>query len=286
VLIETILGAFEMDEILFELREHSAGLNCGRWDYIFSFIKKFRDRPDFVLPDRATVTMDRHFLKSYVDLLIATCHRRGIHAMGGMAAQIPIKSDPEANARALEKVRQDKLREVNAGHDGTWVAHPGLVPVAREIFDRFMPQPNQIGIARNAPEVKGADLLTVPEGDITEAGIRLNIDVGIRYLASWMNGNGCVPIYGLMEDAATAEISRAQLWQWARHGARTKEGGTVSGASVNAAIAGELEKMRREFGEAAFEAGRFEAAGRLFGEMVTGEEFAEFLTLGAYDYID
>ena len=286
VLIETILAAFEMDEILYELREHSAGLNCGRWDYIFSFIKKFRDRPDYVLPDRATVTMDRHFLKSYVDLLIATCHRRGIHAMGGMAAQIPIKSDPEANARALEKVRQDKLREVNAGHDGTWVAHPGLVPVAREIFDRFMPQPNQIDIARNAPEVKGSDLLAVPEGDITEAGIRLNIDVGIRYLASWMNGNGCVPIYNLMEDAATAEISRAQLWQWARHGARTKEGGTVSGASVNAAIAGELEKMKREFGDSAFEAGRFEAAGRLFGEMVTGEEFAEFLTLGAYDYID
>ena len=286
VLIETILAAFEMDEILYELREHSAGLNCGRWDYIFSFIKKFRDRPDYVLPDRATVTMDRHFLKSYVDLLIATCHRRGIHAMGGMAAQIPIKSDPEANARALEKVRQDKLREVNAGHDGTWVAHPGLVPVAREIFDRFMPQPNQIGVARNTPQVSGADLLAVPEGDITEAGIRLNIDVGIRYLASWINGNGCVPIYNLMEDAATAEISRAQLWQWARHGARTKEGGTVSGASVNAAIAGELEKMKREFGDSAFEAGRFEAAGRLFGEMVTGEEFAEFLTLDAYNYID
>jgi malate synthase len=286
VLIETILAAFEMDEILFELREHSAGLNCGRWDYIFSFIKKFRDRPEFVLPDRASVTMDRHFLKSYVDLLIATCHRRGIHAMGGMAAQIPIKSDPGANASALEKVRQDKLREVNAGHDGTWVAHPGLVPVAREIFDRFMPQPNQIGIARDAPHVSAADLLTVPQGEITEAGIRLNIDVGIRYLATWMSGNGCVPIYGLMEDAATAEISRAQLWQWVRHGARTKQGGTLSGAAVNAAIAGELEKLRRELGGSAFEAGRFEAAGRLFGEMVTGQEFAEFLTLAAYEYID
>ena len=286
VLIETILAAFEMDEILFELREHSAGLNCGRWDYIFSFIKKFRDRPEFVLPDRASVTMDRHFLKSYVDLLIATCHRRGIHAMGGMAAQIPIKSDPGANASALEKVRQDKLREVNAGHDGTWVAHPGLVPVAREVFDRFMPQPNQIGIARDAPHVSAADLLTVPQGEITEAGIRLNIDVGIRYLATWMSGNGCVPIYGLMEDAATAEISRAQLWQWVRHGARTKQGGTLSGAAVNAAIAGELEKLRRELGGSAFEAGRFEAAGRLFCEMVTGEEFAEFLTLAAYEYID
>jgi malate synthase len=286
VLIETILAAFEMEEILFELREHSAGLNCGRWDYIFSFIKKFRDRPEFVLPDRASVTMDRHFLKSYVDLLVATCHARGIHAMGGMAAQIPIKSDPAANARALEKVRQDKLREVNAGHDGTWVAHPGLVPVAREIFDRFMPQANQIDIARDTPRVTGADLLTVPEGDVTEAGISLNIDVGIRYLASWMSGNGCVPIYSLMEDAATAEISRAQLWQWVRHGARTKEGGTVGSAAVNAAISGQLEKLRRELGGSAFDAGRFEAAGRLFGEMVTGEEFAEFLTLAAYDYID
>jgi malate synthase len=286
VLIETIFAAFEMEEILFELREHSAGLNCGRWDYIFSFIKKFRGRPDFVLPDRASVTMDRHFLKSYVDLLIDTCHARGIHAMGGMAAQVPIKSDPEANARALDKVRQDKLREVHAGHDGTWVAHPGLVPVAREVFDRFMPLPNQIDIARDTPRVSAADLLTVPEGDITEAGIRLNIDVGIRYLASWMSGNGCVPIYGLMEDAATAEISRAQLWQWARHGAHTKEGSAVSGASLNAAIAGELEKLRRELGGPAFDTGRFEAAGRLFGEMVTGEEFAEFLTLAAYDYID
>ena len=286
VLIETILAAFEMDEILFELREHSAGLNCGRWDYIFSFIKKFRDRPEFVVPDRASVGMDRHFLKSYVDLLIATCHRRGVHAMGGMAAQVPIKNDPEANARALEKVRQDKLREVHAGHDGTWVAHPGLVPVAREVFDRFMPQANQIGVARETPRVTAADLLAVPEGDITEAGIRLNIDVGIRYLASWMNGNGCVPIYSLMEDAATAEISRAQLWQWVRHGVRTKEGGTVSRTSVNGTIAAELEKVRREVGDAAFEAGRFEAAGRLFGEMVTGEKFAEFLTLAAYDYID
>ena len=286
VLIETILAAFEMEEILFELREHSAGLNCGRWDYIFSFIKKFRDRPEFVLPDRASVTMDRHFLQSYVDLLIATCHARGIHAMGGMAAQIPIKSDPAANARALEKVRQDKLREVNAGHDGTWVAHPGLVPVAREIFDRFMPQPNQIGIARDTPRVSGTDLLSVPQGDVTEAGISLNIDVGIRYLASWMCGNGCVPIYSLMEDAATAEISRAQLWQWVRHGTRTKEGGTVGSAAVHASIAGQLETLRRELGGSAFDAGRFEAAGHLFGEMVTGEEFAEFLTLAAYDYID
>jgi len=286
VLIETILAAFEMEEILFELREHSAGLNCGRWDYIFSFIKKFRDRPDFVLPDRATVTMDRHFLKSYVDRLIEICHRRGIHAMGGMAAQIPIKSDPEANARALEKVRQDKLREVNAGHDGTWVAHPGLVPVAREVFDRYMPQPNQIAVPREAPQVTAADLLAVPQGEITGAGLLLNIDVGIRYLASWISGNGCVPIYGLMEDAATAEISRAQLWQWVRHGARKQDGSSITSSAVNESLANNLEKLRQELGGPAFDAGRFEEAGRLFGEMVTAPEFAEFLTLRAYDYID
>ncbi len=286
VLIETILAAFEMEEILFELREHSAGLNCGRWDYIFSFIKKFRDRPEFVLPDRASVTMDRHFLKSYVDLLIDICHRRGIHAMGGMAAQIPIKSDPEANGRALEKVRQDKLREVKAGHDGTWVAHPGLVAVAKEIFDQYMPQANQIAVPREAARVSAADLLAVPEGDITEAGLRVNIDIGIRYLASWLSGNGCVPIYSLMEDAATAEISRAQVWQWVRHGARTREGTIVSGPMVSAAIAAQLEQQRRESGAPAFDAGRFDLAGRLFEDMVTGEEFPEFLTLAAYEHID
>src|SRR5215471_14292517 len=251
VLIETILGAFEMDEILFELRDHSSGLNCGRWDYIFSFIKKFRHRPDFLLPDRATVTMDRHFLQSYVDLLVATCHRRGIHAMGGMAAQIPLK-DPAASERALEKVRQDKLREVKAGHDGTWVAHPGLVAVAKDVFDRFMPSANQIGAVRPAPNISAADLLQVPEGEITEAGVRTNVDVGVRYLAAWIGGNGCVPIYGLMEDAATAEISRAQLWQWARHEARTREGRPVTADSVRQAIAEELEKMRAGFGAKRF----------------------------------
>jgi malate synthase len=286
VLIETILAAFEMEEILFELREHSAGLNCGRWDYIFSFTKKFRDRPDFVLPDRASVTMDRHFLKSYVELLIATCHRRGIHAMGGMAAQIPLRNDPEANARALEKVRQDKLREVHAGHDGTWVAHPGLVAVAKEVFDRFMPGASQIGVAREAAGITAADLLAVPEGDITEAGLRLNIDIGIRYLASWLSSNGCVPIYGLMEDAATAEISRAQVWQWVRHGVRTGEGHVVTGAMVSAAIAAQLEEQRRELGATVFDAGRFSLAGRIFEDMVTGAEFPEFLTLAAYEYID
>ena len=285
VLIETILAAFEMDEILFELREHSSGLNCGRWDYIFSFIKKFRHRPDFLLPDRATVTMDRHFLQSYVDLLVATCHRRGIHAMGGMAAQIPLK-DPAASERALEKVRQDKLREVKAGHDGTWVAHPGLVAVAKDVFDRFMPSANQIGAVRPAPNVSAADLLQVPEGEITEAGVRTNVDVGIRYLAAWIGGNGCVPIYGLMEDAATAEISRAQLWQWVQHEARMREGRPVTADSVRQAIAEELEKMRVEFGVERFSAGGFEQAGRLFGDLVTGPEFAEFLTLPAYEYLN
>ncbi len=197
VLIETILAAFEMDEILYELREHSSGLNCGRWDYIFSFIKKFRNRPDFILPDRSEVTMTQHFLNSYVQLLIQTCHRRGIHAMGGMAAQIPIKSDPAANEKALEKVRQDKLREVKAGHDGTWVAHPGLVPIAKDIFDAGMKEPNQIALRRDEVKVAAQDLLTIPPGSVTEAGLRWNIDVGLQYLANWLTGNGCVPLYNL-----------------------------------------------------------------------------------------
>src|SRR5690349_579969 len=242
VLIETILAAFEMDEILYELREHSAGLNCGRWDYIFSFIKKFRNRPDFVLPDRSTVTMERHFLKSYVDLLIRTCHRRGIHAMGGMAAQIPIKNDPEANNRAIEKVRNDKLREVRAGHDGTWVAHPGLVGIAKEIFDAHMQTPNQISVSRSEVSVAPADLLAVPEGDITQNGLEMNIDIGIQYLEAWIGGNGCVPIYNLMEDAATAEISRTQVWQWVRHGARLDDGRTIDAALVQRTIPQQLEK--------------------------------------------
>src|SRR5215472_17173841 len=237
VLIETILASFEMDEILYELRDHSAGLNCGRWDYIFSFIKKFRSRPDFVLPNRAQVTMDRHFLNSYVLLLIKTCHRRGIHAMGGMAAQIPIKNDPAANETALEKVRQDKLREVRAGHDGTWVAHPGLVPVAKEVFDTYMKTPNQISRKPNDVTITASDLITVPEGDITEQGLRWNIDVGLQYLAAWLGGNGCVPIYNLMEDAATAEICRAQVWQWLRHG-------RVKHAQVQKALNTTMERLR------------------------------------------
>ena len=276
VLIETILAAFEMDDFLYELREHSAGLNCGRWDYIFSFIKKFRNRLDFVLPDRSTVTMDKHFLKSYVDLLIQTCHRRGIHAMGGMAAQIPIKNDPEANEKALDKVRQDKLREVHAGHDGTWVAHPGLVPVAKEIFDTHMTGANQLDRSREDVRVTAKDLLTVPEGPITEEGLRWNIDVGLQYLESWLRGSGCVPIYNLMEDAATAEISRAQVWQWLRHEAKIN-GRRITREWVREVIADQKSKLNGR---------RVAEAAEIYDRMMTSPEFAEFLTLVAYDYID
>jgi malate synthase len=277
VLIETILAAFEMDEILYELREHSSGLNCGRWDYIFSFIKKFRNRPDFVLPDRSTLTMEKHFLKSYVELLIQTCHRRGIHAMGGMAAQIPIKNDPAANEKALEKVRQDKLREVNAGHDGTWVAHPGLVPIAKEIFDRRMKEPNQISRRRDDVQVQAKDLLDVTKGKITEEGLRWNIDVGLQYLESWLRASGCVPIYNLMEDAATAEICRSQVWQWVKHGARLSDGRPVTQEMVRQTIAEQKNKLK---------GGRMAEAAEIFERMMTSADFAEFLTLVAYDYID
>jgi malate synthase len=278
VLIETILGAFEMDEILYELRDHSSGLNCGRWDYIFSFIKKFSAREDFMLPNRALVSMDRHFLASYVGLLIQTCHRRNIHAMGGMAAQIPIKNDPEANERALEKVRQDKLREVKAGHDGTWVAHPGLVSIAKEIFDAHMPGPNQIDNKRNDVFVTAKDLLMVPDGEISEQGLRMNIDVGIQYMAAWLSGNGCVPIYNLMEDAATAEISRSQVWQWVHHGASMSDGRPVTPDLVRQTVAEEAAKLKDK--------PNVERAAKLFEEMMLKPEFTEFLTLVAYDNID
>jgi malate synthase len=286
VLIETILASFQMDEILYELRDHSAGLNCGRWDYIFSYIKKFREHPQFVVPNRAQVTMDKHFLASYVKLLIEICHRRGIHAMGGMAAQIPIKNDPQANEAALAKVRADKQREVNAGHDGTWVAHPGLVPIAKEIFDAGMKTPNQIGVRKPAANVSPADLLKVPEGDITEDGLRLNVDVGLQYLEAWLRGNGCVPIYNLMEDAATAEISRAQVWQWVRHKARMADGRVVDKDLVRKTIAGEMDKLKQRLGEEGYAASQFPLAGKLFEQMMTRDEFDEFLTLVAYDYID
>jgi malate synthase len=286
VLIETILAAFEMDEILYELRDHSAGLNCGRWDYIFSFIKRFRGHPTFVLPDRATVTMDRSFLKAYVDLLVKTCHRRGIHAMGGMAAQIPIKNDAQANDEAIERVRADKLREVRAGHDGTWVAHPGLVPVAREIFDAHMKTPNQIRIARDDVAVSAQDLIAVPEGAITEKGLRTNINVGVLYLESWLRGAGCVPLYNLMEDAATAEISRAQVWQWIRHGARMDDGRVVTRELVQATLKQEMDRIRETVGEKTFAAGRYETASKLFAEIMTNEDFVEFMPSFAYDFLD
>ncbi len=286
VLIETILAAFQMDEILWELKDHSAGLNCGRWDYIFSFIKTFANRPDFLLPDRGQVTMDSRFLHAYVELLIHTCHRRGIHAMGGMAAQIPIKGDEEANARAIEQVRQDKLREVRAGHDGTWVAHPGLIPVARAIFDEHMPTPHQIDNTRDDVDVDASDLLAVPDGTITRAGLRHNVDVGIQYLEAWLRGSGCVPIYNLMEDAATAEISRTQVWQWVRHAATLDDGATVSAAIVEETILEVLKSIRDRLGASQFANSQFTLAGRLYKDMMIAPELGEWLTTVAYEHID
>src|SRR3984885_14617559 len=264
VLIETILAAFEMDEILFELREHSAGLNCGRWDYIFSFIKKFRNQPAAVLPDRGAVTMETPFLKAYVDLLIHTCHRRGAHAIGGMAAQLPRRGDPAANEAAMAKVHADKLREARAGHDGTWIAHPALAPIATEVFDALMPGPNQLHVKRDEVRVGAADLLRVPEGAITDAGLRHNIRVGVQYIEAWLGGNGCVALYHLMEDAATAEICRAQLWQWLRHGARTSDGQPVSGERLDRPLSAELDRIHEEVGAARLSGGVFPTAARLF----------------------
>jgi malate synthase len=283
-LVETLPAAFEMDEILYELRDHSAGLNCGRWDYIFSFIKKRAMDPAAVLPDRAEVTMDKGFLRAYVELLIQTCHRRGVHAMGGMAAQIPIKEDPAANEAALAKVRADKLREVGAGHDGTWVAHPGLVGLAREMFDRGMPGKNQIAVSRPVTKVTREDLLRVPEGHKTEKALRHNVKVGIRYLEAWLCGNGCVPLYHLMEDAATAEISRAQAWQWLHHGARLDGAdGPLTRAAFLGMVEEEMHVVRREVGEARFEKGKFAEARALFERLSVSESFTEFLTLPAYE---
>jgi malate synthase len=285
VLIETILAAFEMDEILWELRDHSAGLNCGRWDYIFSFIKTFQAHPRFMMPDRVTVTMQAHFLKSYVDLLIQTCHRRGIHAMGGMAAQIPIKNDPAANDAAMEKVRQDKLREVKAGHDGTWVAHPGLVMIAQEVFDAHMKTPHQIQVKREDVKVSAADLLDVPEGPITDQGLRLNVDVGIQYLESWLRGNGCVPIYNLMEDAATAEISRTQVWQWMHHGAVLSTGYKITAAMIRDTIKTQLARIESGLGRERYGKTKFPQAAQLFERMMISPECKDFLTLEAYRYL-
>jgi malate synthase len=286
VLIETITAAFEIDEILHELRDWIVGLNCGRWDYIFSFIKKFGHRPEFLLPDRGSVTMTTRFLRSYSQLVIQRCHRRGAFAMGGMAAQIPIKGDPAANDEALARVRADKEREAGDGHDGTWVAHPGLVPVAREVFDRLMPGLNNLGRLREDVAVTGADLLAVPGGRVTAAGLRNNVDVGIRYLAAWLGGNGCVPIHHLMEDAATAEISRAQLWQWVRHNATLEDGTAVTLARVREEAKSVLGEIRRETGKEAWKQGHFERAAAHLDRLTAAEAFAPFLTLDAYEDID
>lgn len=284
VLIETLPAAFEMDEILFELKEHITGLNCGRWDYIFSFIKTFRTRPEYVLPDRKSITMDQPFLKAYVELLIKTCHRRHAYAMGGMAAQIPNRDDSHANAIAMSKVLADKQREAKAGHDGTWIAHPGLAGVAFQAFDATR-SPHQLHIPRNDVRVAAADLLRIPDGEITEAGLRHNIRVGIRYLEAWLDGAGCVPLFGLMEDAATAEICRAQLWQWIRHEARCKDGRTITAFRVDSLVAEEVDAMRRTLGKERFGQGSFATAERLFSYMVTREDFDDFLTLPAYELL-
>jgi malate synthase len=288
VLIETVLAAFEMDEILYELREHSAGLNCGRWDYIFSCIKKFRNKPGFCLADRALVTMTAHFMRAYTLLTIQTCHRRNAHAMGGMAAQIPIRNDPRANEAALAKVRADKEREANDGHDGTWVAHPGLIPIALEAFNAAMPEPNQIHRKREDVHTTAADLLKFePEKPITEAGLRTNVNVGIQYIGAWLGGLGCVPIFNLMEDAATAEISRSQIWQWIHSPKGVLEDGRkVDVELFRQVLAEELPKVRQIVGDEAYEGGTYEKASKLFEEITVSKEFVEFLTLPAYGMID
>jgi len=284
VLIETLPAAFEMDEILYELRDHSAGLNCGRWDYIFSFIKTHRADPSKVLPDRGLVGMTQPFMRAYSLLAIETCHRRGIHAMGGMAAYIPVKGDEAANTTAFDKVREDKRREATDGHDGTWVAHPALVPVAMEVFDDVLgDRPNQIGKRRDDATVTAADLLTAPDGPKTDAALRHNVRVGIQYIEAWLGGRGAVPLYNLMEDAATAEISRTQVWQWLRHGVTTDDGAEVTVERVRRVIDEELEVIRGEVGDDRYRAGHFDKARTLFEEVATSEAFVDFLTLPAYE---
>ena len=286
-LIETVLAAFEMDEILYELREHCVGLNIGRWDYIFSCIKKFRSNPDFCLADRSQVTMTAPFMRAYALLLIRTCHRRNAFAMGGMAAQIPIKNDPAANHAALEKVRADKVREATDGCDGTWVAHPGLVELAKAVFDQHMPAPNQVHRKRDDVSVAARDLLDFqPEQPVTEAGLRGNISVGIQYIGAWLAGNGCVPVYNLMEDAATAEISRSQIWQWIRSPKGVlADGRKITRDLVRKLLPEELAKVRSLLGEAAWNAGRYEEAARLFERLTTAEDYVEFLTVPGYELL-
>lgn len=287
VLIETIPAAFEMDEILYELRKHSAGLNCGRWDYIFSIIKKFSKFPEFTMPDRSQVTMTTHCMHSYSLLAIKTCHRRGIHAIGGMAAQIPIKNDPQANEKALEAVRADKVREANDGHDGTWVAHPALVDLAKAAFDAKMPEPHQIARRRDDVHVTAKDLLTVPLGTITESGVCHNIDVGIQYMAAWLGGNGCVPLYNLMEDAATAEISRAQLWQWVHQpNGVLSDGRKITPELIKKLFQEQMSKLMQSVGAERFARGNYNRAKELIEDIVIKADFTEFMTLAGYEHLD
>jgi malate synthase len=288
VLIETIPAAFEMDEILYALREHSAGLNCGRWDYIFSCIKKFRNKSDFLLADRALITMTTHFMHSYSLLCIKTCHRRNIFAMGGMAAQIPVKNDPKANEEAFAKVRADKEREARDGHDGTWVAHPGMVQLALDAFNVLMPQPNQIDRKRDDVDLTAKDLLDFgPSEPISEQGLRTNVSVGVQYLEAWLRGSGAVPIFNLMEDAATAEISRAQVWQWIRHpDGRLTDGRKVTKELFRNVLGEEVEKIKTKLGAERFGKGKFQTASALFDKITTDNEFVEFLTLPSYEKLD
>ncbi len=286
VLIETILASFELDEILYELRKHSAGLNCGRWDYIFSYIKKFRNLEGYILPDRSQVSMTTPFMRAYSLLVIKTCHKRNAPAIGGMSAFIPVKNDEAANKIAFEKVYQDKLREAKDGHDGTWVAHPGLVKIAMQIFDEIMPTPNQIFRKREDVNITAAELIAVPEGTITEEGVRMNINVGILYIESWLNGIGAAAIYNLMEDAATAEISRAQVWQWLKYKVVLTNGKILTKEFYQTLLEEEMDKIKQYVGKEKFEGGRFEEAKDLFNSLVFSENFEEFLTLGAYQLIN
>ena len=285
VLIETITASFHLDEILYELKEHSAGLNCGRWDYIFSYIKKFRNLPEFLVPDRDQVTMESPFMSAYSKRVIQVCHRRNVHAMGGMAAQIPVKNNEQENEQAYKKVRADKEREVKNGHDGTWVAHPGLVPIAMEIFNQYMPTANQIDKKHEEYQISEADLIEIPKGSITENGVRKNINVGILYIESWLMGVGAAAIYNLMEDAATAEISRTQVWQWLKNNATLEDGRNLTKDLVLELEAEELGKIKDYVGEERYDNGRFELATQLFNELVFDEDFVEFLTLKAYPHI-
>jgi malate synthase len=287
VLIEHILAAFQMEEILYELRHHSAGLNCGRWDYLFSYIKKFARKSEFIVPDRAQVTMTAPFMRAYALSCIKACHKRGAFAMGGMAAYIPIKTDPAANETALAKVREDKRREATDGHDGTWVAHPGLVQIAREEFDQVLGEkPNQIARQRDDVSATPEQLVEVPKGSMTEEGLRMNIRVGIQYIEAWLGGLGCVPLYNLMEDAATAEISRTQVWQWI-HNPRgvLQDGRKVTVPLVRQLIDEEMNRIRSERGDERFQKSLFDEARVLFDELVTNEALEEFLTLKAYEFL-